>query len=176
MFWNDIEDIKKTIAEIKERLNHIDRGVINTLDVFCSEDEHNSINRLHGKLDELVRDSDRLQEVMVAEKTMDKFEDYMKNVDKLNSMINEFKGCVSMARGAISEGRELSKEVDDMKGVAAIARQIYQSMNSFIKAGDNIEQKAFFKIDAIYKEICEYHVKKRRRRRKKKSCSTPSTS
>ena len=175
MFWNDIEDIKKTISEIKERLNHIDRGVINTLDAFCSEDEHNSINRLHGKLDDLIRDSDKLQEVMVAEKTMDKFEDYMKNVDKLNGMINEFKGCVTLARGALEERKELTKEVDGLKSVTDMARQIYHSMNAFIKAGDNIEQKAYFKIDAIYKEICEYHVKKRRRRRKKKSCSTQST-
>lgn len=29
----------------------------------------------------------------------DKFEDYMKNIDKLNMMINEFKGLVAIVRG-----------------------------------------------------------------------------
>jgi hypothetical protein len=176
MFWNDIEDIKKSILEIKERLNHIERGVVQNLEVFQSEDEHSTINRLHGKLDELVRDADHVQEALAAEKTMDKFEGYMKNVDKLNAMINDFKGCVSMARGAISEGKEFAKEVEDMKSVAATSKQIYAAMQRFIQAGDNMEQKAFYKIDAIYKEICEYHVKKRRRRRKTKSCSTQSIS
>ena len=174
MFWNDIADINKTLSEIKERLNHIDRGVIENLDAFCSEEEYSPMNRLHEKLDSLIKDADRVQKSMVAEQTMDKFEDYMKNVDKLNGMINEFKGCVSMARGAISEGKELSKEVEGLKDLSSISRQIFIAMQKFIQAGNDMETKAYFKLDAIYKAICEKQEKKSPERRKKRSCSTPS--
>lgn len=34
-------------------------------------------------------------------------EDFIKNIDKLNSMVNEFKGCVAMARGALEERKTL---------------------------------------------------------------------
>jgi hypothetical protein len=33
----------------------------------------------------------------------------MKNVDKLNGMINEFKGCVAMARSALEERKNIEK-------------------------------------------------------------------
>jgi hypothetical protein len=31
----------------------------------------------------------------------------MKNIDKLNAMINEFKGCVFIARSALNERKQL---------------------------------------------------------------------
>ncbi len=135
-------------------------------DVFCSEDDNNSLNRIHDKLDSLLSDAVRAGEVLVAEKTLDKFEEYMKNVDKFNAMINEFKGCVSMARASIAEGNILTKTVEEMKKVADISQNIHRSMLSFIRAGNNMEQAKFFKIDAIYAAICGDKEKKSPKKRK----------
>ena len=60
-----------------------------------------SIDAVFEKLHAISDDSDRQKYVIFVQKTLDKFEDCMKNVDKLNTMINEFKGCVAMARGAM---------------------------------------------------------------------------
>jgi hypothetical protein len=145
-------------------------------DVFSSEDENNTINRLHDKLDALLSDAVIAGEVLVAEKTLDKFEDYMKNVDKFNAMINEFKGCVSMARASISEGTILSKTIDEMKKVADISQHIHKSMLAFIRAGDNLEKKSFFKLNAIYNAVCEGGEKKSPKKRKttKKKMVSPA--
>lgn len=131
MFWDDIAEMKEDVFILKNTMhriecilnrkpqdpnerNEIEQAIANELedikesiqDSFCSDDESSSINRIHNKLDILLRDSDRQKAVILAEMTLDKFEDYMKNVDKLNGMINEFKGCVSMARGALSSSNE----------------------------------------------------------------------
>lgn len=172
MWWHDIADIKEkldTLAPILESI-HGQQG-----EIYERWFKGDPLCLLDDKLTELLDDADKMQDILVAEKTMDKFEDYMKNIDKVNSLVNEFKGCVALARGSINEGKELAKEVDGMKGLAAISQQIYSSMMAFIKASENMEQRAHYKIDAIYKEICEYHVRKRRRKRTKKSCSTQST-
>lgn len=58
---------------------------------------------LHGKLDFLINDDGRLKNIVLAEKVRDKFDDYMKNVDKLNSMINELKGVAAMTRSELHD-------------------------------------------------------------------------
>lgn len=144
MFWNDIRETKELIKRLAEGL------------IYVNE-----------RLEQIT--FTQAQEAQVAGKTMDKFEDYMKNVDKLNSMINEFKGCVSMARGAIAEGKELQKEVEGIKDLAAISQQIYKSMISFIKASENLEQRSHFKLDAIYHAVCDKEEKTFKKEKKKKT-------
>lgn len=75
-------------------------------DVFNSDDEFNTINRLHDKLNTLLNDMSRIDQAKTAIVICDKFEDYMKNIDKLNALVNEFKGCVSLARASIAERKE----------------------------------------------------------------------
>jgi hypothetical protein len=41
--------------------------------------------------------------------SMEKLADYSQNIDRLNSMINEFKGCVAMSRAALEEGKQSKK-------------------------------------------------------------------
>jgi hypothetical protein len=59
------------------------------------------------EIEEIIRDTvkESIEEVLIA--VCDKFEDYMKNVDKLNQMINEFKGLVSIVRG---ESKKVQKQ------------------------------------------------------------------
>lgn len=76
MFWNDIKYIKKEVDELKK-------------DLF----------RFDGMLTTHIAD---MQETLAEKDPRDKIYDYMKNVDKLNSMINELKGCVAMSRGSLN--------------------------------------------------------------------------
>jgi len=71
-----------------------------------------SLCRIHDKLNELLADENRKEQVKLSEKTLDKFENYMKNVDTLNLLINEFKGCVSMARASLSINKETKKPLE----------------------------------------------------------------
>jgi hypothetical protein len=99
MSSSDISEITEELKLLNYRLNILE-------EIFSSDDEFNTINRIHDKLNVLLSGQDRSERIMLAEKTLNKFEDYMKNVDKLNAMINEFKGCVTVARAAIAERKQ----------------------------------------------------------------------
>lgn len=181
MFWNDIEEIREWMHRLNDRLIRIDPNVASLLsqsgkkedscracddvkeyiqDVFSLEDENSSINIIHDKLNSLINDLDTQKAVAIAEKTLDKFDDYMKNIDKLNGMINEFKGCVSLARGAIEDRKKLEEQTEDTKRLAKISGEIYEAMMRFIQAGKDLEHKGYYKINAIYTAICEKQEKK----------------
>jgi hypothetical protein len=87
--------------ELQEEFDRLHERLDEILACFCSEDEYNTFNRMHNKLNILLDDDNREERVEIAQQTLEKFEDYMKNVDKLNAMINEIKGCAAMARSAL---------------------------------------------------------------------------
>jgi hypothetical protein len=176
MFWQNIADIKVWMTGLTERLERVENDIekilghiqelseknfinetlndcmIDLRDTFSAEDEYSSINRIHDKLNTLMNDEKRIHSVELATKTLDKFDDYMKNVNKLNVMINEFKGCVSLARGALGERKELDKQ-------------------------HNVHYQTESKIDAIYQYICvnkEKKSPKKRKAPKKKAVSSSS--
>jgi len=96
------------LAQNKSDATKVAQDINETLkETFDLDNEVSSINRIHEKLDELRYDWGRCKQVSLAEKTLEKFEDYMKNIDKLNAMINEFKGCVFIARSALNERKQL---------------------------------------------------------------------
>ena len=147
-------DISKWLSHMQTLIETHHQLVTEKMDgLFDSEDEYHSINRIHNKLNCLVDDEKRKEEVELATKTLDKFEDYMKNVDKLNAMVNEFKGCVSVARGALQDRREASEQEAKTASLAAMTKEIHKSMLAFIEAGNKIKHEAHYKIDFIYNNI-----------------------
>jgi len=163
MWWNDIKDIKDWIIGLTNRLVRLEHNI--EILLGHAQEKEDCLNKLNS----LVEDAEREKSAVSAIKIMDKFEDYMKNVDKLNDLINEVKGCAVLARGAISERKELDK-------VSKIADDIYKAMNCFIEAGNKMESKKFFKIDQIHRAICEEGTLKTKPKRKyiKKKKVTPS--
>jgi hypothetical protein len=181
MFWDDIKDIKLCLNSLSEQMIKIEHNISQDQiedtvkgafdDVFCSTEEYNSINRINDKLNLLLVDSKRLEAVDLAEQTLDKFEDYMKNVDKLNGMINEFKGCVSMARAALDHKKDSQDYYIKLAETAKISEQIYIAMGSFIAVGNRLCNQNS-KIEAIYEFLIKdkeekEKPKKRVRTRKK---------
>lgn len=121
MFWDDIK-------RIKEKLNTI-----------CSR-----MTDIQVKLDVVIQDNDsrRAEEVELATKTLDKFDDYMKNVDKLNALINEFKGCVSMARGSLEERKRISdNESETVKIMLKIAEILQKHEKKSRKPRKSVQSK-----------------------------------
>jgi hypothetical protein len=136
-------------------------------DFFSSEDENNSINRIHDKLDTLLNDGAREEKVRLALKTLDKFEDYMKNVDKLNAMVNEFKGCISMARATMTDKKEMDQLRTKLENMIGTCQKYYTTHEQ--------NRKSNAKIDAIHAAICSFQEKKARKLRKtvKKTEASP---
>jgi hypothetical protein len=81
MWWN---------KKAKERLDNLERKI----DILLANQDH---------WDVITNTIEDIHVAHVSLKIMDKFEEYMKNVDKLNSMINELKGCASMVRASLKE-------------------------------------------------------------------------
>ncbi len=153
-----MDDIDRQIDRIHEKLNIIiNNPNVNISEntgsivrecleeVFESGNEFSTFNRIHDKLNDLVNDERRNEQVKLAIVTLDKFEDYMKNVDKLNGMVNEFKGCISLARAALEE----RKRLNDVKDECPITEEclskinyIYFNMGKFAEFMQNCEKKS----------------------------------
>lgn len=178
MFWDDIKEIKEDLRSIRETMyyekikprlaneeevtgisqtEHIESQLDQIKELIekglLSEDEGNPMNRIHDKLNELLSDEKRNEAVRLATKTLDKFDDYMKNVDKLNMMVNEFKGLVSISRACLADKKALEQTIRDLKVVAEYALSFSNQQ---------------FKIDAIYDMLCKEELKKKAPKRKKK--------
>lgn len=106
MWWNEGKVIKELLEKLTVRLDRIEGQLLegSQYQHFMSVEE--SVGCVRDQLNELLNDDKRQKAVELATKTLDKFEDYMKNVDKLNGMINELKGVASMARASVAEIRK----------------------------------------------------------------------
>jgi hypothetical protein len=120
MWWYNIKEIKESLNLLNLRLTNMEENIyghqsdtnvyLDSIYYLLKEMEmSDSLVTLSDNIKTLIRDTNHIRQVALAEKTLDKFEDYMKNVDKLNSMINEFKGCVSIARASLKDTKK-SKE------------------------------------------------------------------
>lgn len=69
-----------------------------------------SLCQLHYKVDKIVESVDLEERAIVCRAILDKFDDYMQNVGRLNMMINEFKGLVAIVRSEF-KGKENEKKV-----------------------------------------------------------------
>jgi cobalamin biosynthesis Co2+ chelatase CbiK len=84
-------------------------------EIFLDEDEYAPFNSLNDKVEKLLNVQRYEERLSLARATLDKFDDYMKNVDKLNQMVNELKGVVSMARASIAERKKTDNKSDESK-------------------------------------------------------------
>jgi len=145
------EHMESMLEQIKETID----------DAFCSEEDNSTIDRIHNKLDFLLEDKARLEAVELTGKMLDKFEDYMKNVDKLNGMMNEFKGCVAMARASLQDKKEqdeireeFKSAIKYMKECVVETRQNREEVRKHSEYALGLHNQ-HFKIEALYKTLVE---------------------
>lgn len=188
MWWHDIKDIKEWMITIADRLTGMQMKFLEKEDQECAKDpleaieqgleelkesiedlygsDNSSINRIHEKLNNIVGDETRIAQASIAHLTLDKFDVYMENVEKLNFMVNEFKGCVSIARAAIAD----KKEMDDMRKVL---KNMIETCEKYYNHQKTVSNQ-HFKIDAMYKKLCEeVKEKKKSPGRPKKKVTSP---
>lgn len=152
-----LENVEHSLSIIKESLD----------DIFAFDNSDSVLQRLHDKLNILLVDEKRNEAVNLATKTLDKFDDYMKNVDKLNLMVNEFKGLVSIARAALNEKKEFETLLQDIRVVADRDRDLRDQIKKNTEFALSLHNQQF-KIDALYKELIENKLLKKKVVRKKK--------
>ena len=104
MISQDILDIKHDVNQIKEKAKEIHEE-------FHSEEEYSTLNRLHDRVSEILSGERVGFKIVEQERIADKFEGYMQNIDRVNMLVNEFKGCVSMARASLAEKKEPSNNL-----------------------------------------------------------------
>jgi hypothetical protein len=120
MFWNDIEEIKESLNRLIVRIDVLDQFVRTS--IINGEFSEKSMPVGNGAPVCIRCDGDRVIDAGIEDikELLQEFfdNDYMKNVDKLNAMINEFKGCVAMSRAALNEkkSRKPRKLVKKKKG------------------------------------------------------------
>jgi hypothetical protein len=86
----DREELKSLINECIE-------------EIYYSENEYSFFSSLNDKINKLLDLEDYDYKVQIAQKTLDKFDEYIKSMHKLNEMVNELKGIVSLSRASLNK-------------------------------------------------------------------------
>ena len=108
----DFENLIENVETIGLNLENIKETIDESLD---TTEEYSQINIIQEKLNNLLEDENREEKVRLARATLDKFEDYMKNVDKLNVLVNEIKGIAAMTRASLKSTQAKPKKSKKQK-------------------------------------------------------------
>lgn len=139
MWWNDNKDIQESLKEMNGRLGRLEKSMLE-LEYKTSRDTFD---------------------------LSDKYNDYMKNTDKLNSMVNEFKGCISMSRGSLVE----KKEFDEYRTILRNMIETFQKYYDQQKGLEYLEGK----VDKIIQHVNRSKPKKKRILKESKDDCTGTT-
>jgi len=165
----EYEDEPTKFEHIESQLDQIKESIEDR----CNNDDlSNSYDSLHDKLNTLLNDEKRLEETRVVGATLDKFDDYMKNVDKLNMMVNEFKGLVSVATACLSEKKEFETLLDDIRVVAKNIRFNSEMTAKMSNESAKLDTQQF-QIQAMYKVLVEDKLKDKEPPKKRRAKVKP---
>ncbi len=166
---NEFEE-EITNKDLQYRLN-----LVIDVDNLVKKLDEDYIESINDKLNTIIISDKYIQSVELSIKTLDKFDYYMKNVDKLNNLMNEFKGCVSMARGALQDRKDYDSLMKDFQTMLQYTKQCREeAILSLNESRKNTEyaktlHNQHFKIEAIYKILSEKEYVKKKTTRKKKN-------
>ncbi len=140
---SQISEIHYKVSSILTLLQDLNlRELLEELDLT---EEFSFANSVKNNLDKLL-ETHRVEERMEsAQKVADKFEDYMKNIDRLNVLVNEFKGVVAMSRAALQEKKE------DVEYLATEMKEVHIRMN-------DLEKRISARFDIFENNIKSYLV------------------
>lgn len=175
MFWNDISEMKEEIRYMKRAIDEIvkfnrivslyfsKKDIMKECGLLTEEhegEEEISINDLSCKLDEIIDSVEAVEKVIPdlevfnnPESILFKFDERM---SKVESMLNEFKGCVSMARDSFEDKKDRAALKEEF---TAAIKYIKECVISTKLNQEEAKKNAtyalslhnqHFKIDAIY--------------------------
>lgn len=151
------EDLKESVENIEATIEAMKETIDDSLD---RTDEYSPINIIQERLDKLLKDEKHVEKVELAIKTLDKFEDYMKNVDKLNGMVNEIKGVASMTRANMHAEKDYAQNLKDLSDVM---KTIFASQSKIQKQNEDFDRRLFnlnAQIQFLVTQLCEMNKRK----------------
>ena len=115
MFWDDIREIKESILRQEKRILDMEVQMMYNKDDIIDKIkvDINNANNITDKIYDYMKNINKINEMV--NKITDKIDDYMKNINKINEMVNELKGCVSIARATLKEKKEYENLKDDKR-------------------------------------------------------------
>lgn len=145
MFWDDILEIKTWLFKLEKKIDatnsKFDHFVENA---STAESNLENIEHIIKVLKELISDTfDR-----------DKLDEYMKNVDKFNAMVNEVKGVASMSRTNLHD-----KNID---GLNRCMKEVLERAENIEKFMDEVNCTLFDILKKMKKKELKKPVKKKK--------------
>ena len=158
----------------ESRLEHLEsliESIKENIEDTLGDCNNSEIGQIQDQLNVLISDEKRLESVMIAGKVLDKFEDYMKNVDKLNNLVNEMKGMVSVTRACLQEKKEFDAVLQAVKELSITAKKHFEESQKYAEYAMGLHNQ-HFKIDALYRNLAEIQGS---REEKKKRVRKPAS-
>ena len=145
MFWNDICEIKSRIKmmEVNQaRDSALLQNMFKSMNSCCSKgvipeqselDEVATLSDVSNRVEEVLDALESIETKVMDVEMSDKLLKYMDNVERLNTMVNEIKGVVSVFRGNLAESKS-----DGLRQEIASIRECFIDMAAFMdqKVGD----------------------------------------
>jgi deoxyribodipyrimidine photolyase len=142
MFWKDIAEIKEWMNRLTDRMVRMDHNIEKVLG-YAQEASEQKCNKLEVS-QKLETNLERLEVVLeLSESSFDKIDRYISNLEKYNGMINELKGCVSLARSAVLDRKQVDSEQ------SARVHQLVYHVETLLKDNCKI-------IDCLHKNIEQF--------------------
>lgn len=147
-----LKDIQKFFEEMKEKLGSRDDENLIHEKLDDIREAKCDYERIHDKLNALLADERRLEKVQLAMTVGDKFDDYMKNVDKLNAMVNEIKGVSSMTRASLHSPQilDILSRVSNLEKSAAFSEKALKSILKAVRPPK--KKKKVATVEALHPE------------------------
>lgn len=144
MLWNS-QETEDYFAKLTHEIELLKNAI---LKLSCKEVPIKGLADFETNIDRLFT----VLEIAVAD--VQKVDQYINNLDKYNSMVNELKGCVSLARSAVMDRKQadsdLSLKIDQLMYHVEHLLQEYDKKTIFL---DKITEK-FAKIVQDFHEKC----------------------
>jgi hypothetical protein len=119
MFWDDIVEIKSRMEAVENEIKRVHFSNQEILNIVSDESYLDLMPSLYERLDNIgaqcKRTGDGIPILLALTNPENVCETYEKHIKKLEEMMLEFKGCISMARSAIAERKELNAEEQKSK-------------------------------------------------------------
>ena len=167
MFWNDIAEMKREIKQMKRSVDEL-HGKIAQNRCICNsqafwkqpscgviteenECEPSRMEHIESMLEEI---KEAIEDACSDEQVLAMFENHFKDVEKLDLMIGELKGCILLARTSLVDKKDFEQTLRSINEVSETVKHYWEDTKKTAEYALSLHNQ-HFKIDAIYKYLFE---------------------